>query len=442
MTTKMKTNSENPEKRKKTPEELKKIAAQKELFRQELLKHKESYRKTMNLVEKYSEEQFRVEEFLNDLRWIDPTFYQDIVEERSGNNVCGYALCGESVNTHSSKFRISCSFNKVFEVDERNKYCSDVCYRRSTFVAFQLDESPLWLRDEAKMKKDEIELLWDDIGLPGTEIVFENLECAEHVFGDEGGPRNTDDLLANVMEDLQIISGAPDENVVKVKAKTTNEKRDVDLRSMYLKFISEWLKSVRTFELSTYLGTGSAEEELDSDDEELPEEVKKFVPKSNRKEIIREKKQVPSFVELSDEINRLRIYEYLNPKISESQKVSGASAIKSNVDVKQEQILVLIQRLKTAFLSEKSLANQMTFESIKEEIKHLLSKMKLSGEIVAIRPGTEATLLLFLFLSLLALRDEKIAHALSNHISEIDDSLREKAGVVLDDIKLCVRNDL
>ena len=63
------------------------------------------------------------------------------------------------------------------------------------------------------------------------------------------------------------------------------------------------------------------------------------MPKSNRKEIIREKKQVPSFVELSDEINRLRIYEYLNPKISESQKVSGASAIKSNVDVKQEQIL-------------------------------------------------------------------------------------------------------
>lgn len=89
----MKANSEKkPEKRKKTPEELKKIAAQKELFRQELLKHKESYRKTMSLVEKYSEGQFRVEEFLDDLRWIDPTFYQDIVEERSGNNVCGYAL--------------------------------------------------------------------------------------------------------------------------------------------------------------------------------------------------------------------------------------------------------------------------------------------------------------------------------------------------------------
>ena len=63
------------------------------------------------------------------------------------------------------------------------------------------------------------------------------------------------------------------------------------------------------------------------------------MPKSNRKEVIREKKQIPSFVELSDEINRLRIYEYLNPKISESHKVSGASAIKSNVDVKQEQIL-------------------------------------------------------------------------------------------------------
>ena len=80
------------DKPKKTPEELKKIAAQREKFRQELLKHKEAYRKTMNLVEKYSEDQFEVEEFLDDLRWIDPTFYQDIVEERSGNNVCGYAL--------------------------------------------------------------------------------------------------------------------------------------------------------------------------------------------------------------------------------------------------------------------------------------------------------------------------------------------------------------
>ena len=67
--------------------------------------------------------------------------------------------------------------------------------------------------------------------------------------------------------------------------------------------------------------------------------MKKFVPKSNRKEIIKEKKQIPSFAELSDEINRLRIHEYLNPKISESEKVAGAAAIKPNVDVKQEQIL-------------------------------------------------------------------------------------------------------
>ena len=93
MTSKLKKDSKKKaEKQKKTPEELKKLAAQKELFRQELLKHKESYRKTMNLVEKYSEGEFEVGEFLDDLRWIDPTFYQDIVEERSGNNVCGYAL--------------------------------------------------------------------------------------------------------------------------------------------------------------------------------------------------------------------------------------------------------------------------------------------------------------------------------------------------------------
>ena len=84
----------------------------------------------------------------------------------------------------------------------------------------------------------------------------------------------------------------------------------------------------------------------------------------------------------------------------------------------------------------------MTFEKIKEEIKLLMSKMKLSGELVAIRAGTEATILLFLFLGFLALRDEEIAETLANHASEIDESLRNKAGLVFDDIKLCIRNDL
>ena len=103
---------------------------------------------------------------------------------------------------------------------------------------------------------------------------------------------------------------------------------------------------------------------------------------------------------------------------------------------------VLIQKFKSAFHSEKFLINQMTFEKIKEEMKFLMNKMKLSGELVAIRPGTEATILLFLFLSLLALRDEELARTLANHKTEIDESLRDKAGIVLDDIKLCIRNDL
>ena len=69
-------------------------------------------------------------------------------------------------------FSISCSFNKVFETTERNKYCSDQCYRRSCFVQGQLDTSPLWIRDPTT-NENEIELLWDSIGLPGDELQFE-----------------------------------------------------------------------------------------------------------------------------------------------------------------------------------------------------------------------------------------------------------------------------
>ena len=31
-------------------------------------------------------------------------------------------------------FRISCNYNKVFDIEERKKFCSDVCFRRSMFI--------------------------------------------------------------------------------------------------------------------------------------------------------------------------------------------------------------------------------------------------------------------------------------------------------------------
>ena len=40
----------------------------------------------------------------------------------------------KSPSNEKQMFRISCNYNKVFDIEERKKFCSDVCFRRSMFI--------------------------------------------------------------------------------------------------------------------------------------------------------------------------------------------------------------------------------------------------------------------------------------------------------------------
>ena len=93
-------------------------------------------------------------------------------------------LCDKCPSNEKQQYRISISYNKVFEIEERKKYCSDVCFRRSLFVLGkfeakrvfinvtlgQVDSKPLWLREG---ERRNFEFLTDNIGLPGKEVQFE-----------------------------------------------------------------------------------------------------------------------------------------------------------------------------------------------------------------------------------------------------------------------------
>ena len=83
---------------------------------------------------KSKEGTFTLEQINEILNRVDPMFYQDIVEERSGNGYCGYLNCSNTPSNDKQQYRISITYNKVFEIDERKKYCSDVCFRRSMFL--------------------------------------------------------------------------------------------------------------------------------------------------------------------------------------------------------------------------------------------------------------------------------------------------------------------
>ena len=88
---------------------------------------------------------FTLEQINEVLNRVDPMFYQDIIEERSGNGYCGYLHCSNTPSNEKQQYRISITFNKVFEIDERKKYCSDVCFRRSMFLLGKMIDLNLFL---------------------------------------------------------------------------------------------------------------------------------------------------------------------------------------------------------------------------------------------------------------------------------------------------------
>ena len=80
-------------------------------------------------------------------RYIQPTGYEDVIEERNIEDWCGYPMCSNKRQTMNSKYKISLSERKVFDQTELSTFCSIDCLQRSKFYAAQLSDIPVWSRD-------------------------------------------------------------------------------------------------------------------------------------------------------------------------------------------------------------------------------------------------------------------------------------------------------
>ena len=81
------------------------------------------------------------------MNYLMPSHYDDIVEERSIILNCGYPLCSKIlVNIPKQQFKISSRTNEVFDITERKKFCSNICFKSSTYLREQISSTPLWLR--------------------------------------------------------------------------------------------------------------------------------------------------------------------------------------------------------------------------------------------------------------------------------------------------------
>lgn len=63
--------------------------------------------------------------------------------------LCGYPMCDKTLsNIPKQQYIISRTQNKVFDITERKKFCSNKCYKSSIYIREQILTTPLWVRKE------------------------------------------------------------------------------------------------------------------------------------------------------------------------------------------------------------------------------------------------------------------------------------------------------
>lgn len=102
-----------------------------------------------------------VADFKAHVRLFQPSDYDDLIEERSVNGLCGYTLCANPRREMGAggEWKITNSGDIVKRKD-LEKWCSQKCARRALYVKVQLNETAAWER--AGIPDIEIDLLEDD----------------------------------------------------------------------------------------------------------------------------------------------------------------------------------------------------------------------------------------------------------------------------------------
>ena len=94
------------------------------------------------------------------VRLFQPSDYDDMVEERNVNKLCGYALCPDP-KPKSRGGKWTFNHGQIVDREELERYCSDGCKKRALYVKIQLSETAAWER--AGIPDIQIDLLDDDL---------------------------------------------------------------------------------------------------------------------------------------------------------------------------------------------------------------------------------------------------------------------------------------
>ena len=100
-------------------------------------------------------------DFKAHVRLFQPSDYDDLVEERNVNGLCGYTLCSRPRRQTGpgGEWKLASS-GRIVRRREVEKWCSQSCARHALYVKVQLNETAAWER--AGIPDIEIELLHEE----------------------------------------------------------------------------------------------------------------------------------------------------------------------------------------------------------------------------------------------------------------------------------------
>ncbi|XP_013928601.1 PREDICTED: putative RNA polymerase II subunit B1 CTD phosphatase RPAP2, partial [Thamnophis sirtalis] len=193
----------------------------------------ECERKALQVVEHLLEDNITEELFVDCGRLITPSHYLDVVEERFIIKLCGYPLCQNRLqNVPKQKYKISTKTNKVYDITERKRFCSNFCYKASKYFEGQISKTPVWLREEERpptielLKKEASGYYGKEIKLVGERIEaldIENPTPAEiHHDSNSGSESNSDaeqEFVSSVLQEnlsnTEKLAGKPLKSILK-----------------------------------------------------------------------------------------------------------------------------------------------------------------------------------------------------------------------------------
>lgn len=146
----------------KSPRKIKSDHIMQEQLLLALQKKKECNSRAHANVEKLLKPKVDKTELLSSLKFLNQSHFEDVIQERAIEKLCGWVLCNNSLSdAPKQQYKINSSTKKVLDITERKSFCSGKCYKSAIYLKEQVLTSPLWLRDEEEIPEFKL-LLLDD----------------------------------------------------------------------------------------------------------------------------------------------------------------------------------------------------------------------------------------------------------------------------------------